>query len=109
MSKVHGIIYPIFISEEAVDSLMNNNVVEEDDVFILTFPKCGTTMTQQIVHLINNNGVQPEKNMMEGVPWMEMCITQKTHDLKTIKEVEHRTYKTHANPHLFPGDWRKPK
>ena len=43
---------------EGVDSAVTYQA-RPDDVFISTFPKCGTTWTQQIVTLIFNNGVLP--------------------------------------------------
>jgi len=34
---------------------IKNFEVFEDDIWVITFPKCGTTWTQEIVWLLNNN------------------------------------------------------
>ena len=48
--------------------------VYEDDIFVVTFPKCGTTLTQELVWLINNN-LDYEKalqvNINDRFPFLE--------------------------------------
>ncbi|UYV81137.1 hypothetical protein LAZ67_20000137 [Cordylochernes scorpioides] len=47
---------------------------QEDDLFVVTFPKCGTTWTQCIVYLILNKG-KPYKNsheLMAKIPYLEL-------------------------------------
>ena len=34
---------------------IKNMEIFEDDIWVITFPKCGTTWTQEIVWLLNNN------------------------------------------------------
>jgi ssDNA-binding Zn-finger/Zn-ribbon topoisomerase 1 len=34
---------------------IKNMKVHEDDVWVVTFPKCGTTWTQEMIWLINND------------------------------------------------------
>ena len=55
--------FPLSFTQESVDFAMNYKPAD-DDVFVATFPKCGTTWTQQIIYLILNNGI-PEKNNKE--------------------------------------------
>ena len=38
---------------------------------VVTYPKCGTTWTQQIVRLLRNNGVQDDVRIDAAVPWLE--------------------------------------
>lgn len=53
---------------------IKNMEVYEDDVWVITFPKCGTTWTQEMVWLINND-LDFERarsiNLNERFPFME--------------------------------------
>ncbi|OQR75982.1 sulfotransferase 1C2-like [Tropilaelaps mercedesae] len=62
----------IFMIKNWRDSI--NYKPRPDDVFIATFPKCGTTWTQEITYLINNNGVPPatHTDRMMNSPFIEM-------------------------------------
>ncbi len=48
---------PTFRVEE-LEELVTTFPVRPDDVFICTYPKCGTTWMQQICHLLVNGGDQ---------------------------------------------------
>ncbi len=41
------------------------------DVFIATYPKCGTTLVQQIVHALRSDGDMNFEEITEVVPWLE--------------------------------------
>ena len=73
-------------------------VIRPDDVFIATYPKCGTTWTQQIVKLIANNGVETGIDSDEFVPW---------HEHMSLEEMESmpspRFFKSHLPYQLMPG------
>lgn len=46
------------LSQHFVDNYMEkikNMEVYEDDVWVITFPKCGTTWTQEMVWMLGNN------------------------------------------------------
>lgn len=45
-----------------------------DDVFIATYPKCGTTWTQEITYLINNDAVPPKDHLdrLQNNPFIEI-------------------------------------
>jgi hypothetical protein len=48
--------------------------VYEDDVWVVTFPKCGTTWTQEMVWLISNNldyETALEVNLNDRFPFLE--------------------------------------
>lgn len=53
---------------------VKNMEVYEDDVWVVTFPKCGTTWTQEMVWLVNNN-LNYEKalelNLNDRFPFLE--------------------------------------
>lgn len=63
--------FPPFISQQVMDVLASEFVVQDDDVFVVTFPRSGTTWTEQIVHLILNQGEQGEQRLTDAAPWLE--------------------------------------
>ncbi|KFM75292.1 Sulfotransferase 1C2A, partial [Stegodyphus mimosarum] len=70
---VEGLQIPGIISVEAFRSALNYKP-RDDDVFIVTYPKCGTTWTQNILILIFNKG-QPLKSQIEfhtASPYLDM-------------------------------------
>ena len=48
--------FPIFISQEDMDLIEKEFIVKDGDVFIVTYPRSGTTWTEQMVHLLVNKG-----------------------------------------------------
>jgi hypothetical protein len=44
------------------------------DVFIVTYPKSGTTWMQQIVHGLRSGGSMDFAEICEVVPWLETCV-----------------------------------
>ena len=71
LHKVNGFLVPSFVNQEEVDKLKGLELYP-DDVWVVTYPKCGTTWTQQIVRLIRNNGVQDDVRIDTAVPWLEV-------------------------------------
>ena len=68
--RISGLKVPPIFDAEWVKS-MKDMKWRPDDVWIVTYPKCGTTWTQQIVRLIINKGKEDGLNLMEAVPWVE--------------------------------------
>lgn len=71
-------------------------VPRPDDVFIITYPKSGTTWMQQIVHGLRTGGDMSFDEICEVVPWLETCV-----DLGIDPNAEQpgglRAFKTHAS------------
>ena len=63
--------FPIFISQADMDLIEKEFVVKDGDVFVVTYPRSGTTWTEQMVHLLLNQGVQGEQRLTDAVPWLE--------------------------------------
>ena len=67
---VDGLQVLKFVSQEQVDKLKEFQLYP-DDVWVVTYPKCGTTWTQQIVRLIRSKGVSDGVRITEAVPSLE--------------------------------------
>ena len=63
--------FPPFIPQEVMNTLAGEFVTFDDDLFVVTYPKAGTTWTEQIVHLMLNNGEQGEQVLTDTAPWIE--------------------------------------
>ena len=70
MHVLNGLVVPKFVQQEDLDKLKDLSL-RDDDVWIVTYPKAGTTWTQYIVHLIHNGGRDDGKKISETVPWIE--------------------------------------
>lgn len=60
--------FPPFITQSIMDSLADEFVVHDDDVFVVTYPRSGTTWTEQVVHLILNQSEQGELLLTDTAP-----------------------------------------
>ncbi|MCG8423444.1 MAG: sulfotransferase domain-containing protein [Proteobacteria bacterium] len=65
------------------------------DVIIATYPKCGTTWMQQIVHGIRTGGSMNFNDITEVVPWFEIVHFMNI-DINAPQEAEPRAFKTHV-------------
>jgi hypothetical protein len=75
------------------------------DVFIATYPKCGTTLMQQIVHGLRTGGDMDFRDISEVVPWIELAADL---DLDPTQEqrASPRAYKTHLGWESVPKGGR---
>ena len=80
-------------------------VPRADDVLIATYPKCGTTWMQQIVHSLRTRGDMDFEEITEVVPWIEMAhdVGQ---DLDADQRGTPRAFKTHLDGDAVPGGAR---
>ena len=72
---VQGIPMGPGVTEENVKSIQGFTY-RDDDLFIATPPKCGTTWLQQIVKLIRNNGVESGVDTDVAIPWFEVMTLE---------------------------------
>ena len=62
---------PPFMTQADVDLLTNDFPVRDNDVFIATYLKAGTTWMQQVVQLLTNGGEQGDVHLSQAIPWIE--------------------------------------
>ncbi len=100
---VHGIPFPPFIDQQRMDDL-KSIPLRSDDLFVVTYPKSGTTWTQQIVKLIRNGGKEDDTKVVDAVPWLEaeegLVLSSGT---KVDDMLSPRSFKSHTPYHLMPG------
>jgi hypothetical protein len=70
--------------------------VRPTDIFVATFPKCGTTLLQQIVHGLRSNGDMDFAEISVPVPWLEMSRDMGI-DPHGDQIASPRAFKTHCN------------
>jgi hypothetical protein len=97
--KVRGLLVPSVVKQEALDKLKELELYT-DDVWVVTYPKCGTTWTQQIVRLIRNNGVQDDVRITTAVPWVEAGPPINTVRAEDVPRP--RAFKSHFPYDLLP-------
>ena len=76
--KFGKIRFPPGVKQQNFDDLRSKFITRSDDVFVVAYPKSGTTWTQQIVKLVRNNGVEDGKNLDEAIPWLDMMTLKET-------------------------------
>ena len=70
LSYLHGLPYNPDIPEDRLDELAKFPL-REDDLFIVTYPKSGTTWTQQIVKMIKMRAIDDDIPISHYIPWLE--------------------------------------
>ncbi|XP_055530637.1 luciferin sulfotransferase-like [Wyeomyia smithii] len=79
--------------------------VYEDDVWVITFPKCGTTWTQEMVWLLNNglNFERAKKHSLEErFPFLELTGALNLIGGDSVSDVENLSRPRHIKSHLPP-------
>jgi hypothetical protein len=92
------------------EDIIDNFPARDNDVFVATFVKAGTTWTQQIIHLLLRQG-EPSGFYGESIPWLEATTSEllnpreaPTWTLAKINDAPSpRYFKTHANVEHLPG------
>ena len=100
LHKVSGLIVPHFITQDEVDRL-KDFPLRPDDVWVVAYPKAGTTWTQQIVRLIRHGGKDDGKVLSESVPWLEALSHMYPH-LKVDELPLPRTFQSHFKYDIMP-------
>jgi hypothetical protein len=99
LHEVNGVLVPRFVRQENVDKLKDLELYP-DDVWVVSYPKCGNTWTQQIVRLIRNNGVQDDVFITTAVPWVEAGPPFNSVDAENVPRP--RAFKSHFLYDAFP-------
>ena len=99
LHTLNGLVFPEFVTQERLDRLKDLELYP-DDVWEVTYPKCGTTWTQQIVRLIRNNGVQDDVAISLAIPWLEAGPPYNS--LYGEEVPRPRAFKSHFPYDIFP-------
>lgn len=96
--------FPPFITQREMDIIANEFMVQEDDIFVVTFPRSGTTWMEQIVHLLINNGEQGSKRLGDAAPWVETLPNRPQGFHKFLAAMSgRRLFTSHLPISLMPG------
>lgn len=100
--NVLGMAHPPFIPQENVLQLRKEFETLPTDIFVCTYPKCGTQWVLSILKCLRDGGKAIEKGFeARHFPWPERLGLEKTNQL----ENHPRLFKMHAPVRLLP--WRK--
>lgn len=95
--------FPVFISQADMDLIEKEFVPKDGDVFIVTYPRSGTTWTEQMVHLLVNKGEQGEQRLTDAVPWLETLPHRPNGMHKFLETLpERRLFTSHLPYPLMP-------
>jgi sulfotransferase len=87
-----------------MDLIEKEFVPKDGDVFVVTYPRSGTTWTEQIVHLLVNNGEQGEQRLTDAVPWVETLPHRPGGMIEFLKTLQgRRLFTSHLPLPLMPG------
>ena len=99
---LNGLPVPPFVTQHQIDSMKEMELFP-DDIWVTTYPRSGTTWTQQIVRNILSKG-DDAQIINQAVPWLEAMNSKLTpyHDVD-ISVLEHpRAFKSHMPYNLMP-------
>lgn len=65
---------PFYCPENILELIANDFCTRDDDLFIESYAKSGTTWTQRVVWLLTHNGVEQDKKITDVMPWLELGI-----------------------------------
>ncbi|XP_072283319.1 sulfotransferase 2B1-like [Pyxicephalus adspersus] len=92
----------IVYSKERLDYLENKFQVQDDDVYIVTFPKSGTNWMMEIVSLIYSKGDISWCHQVPNyirIPWLDVCGP----GIKLVDECQSpRIFSSHLPIQMFP-------
>jgi len=95
--------FPMFISQADMDLIQKDFVVRNGDVFVVTYPRSGTTWTEQMVHLLVTKGEQGDQRLTDAVPWLETLSHRPNGMLEFLKTLPpRRLFTSHLPYPLMP-------
>ncbi len=108
-SIVGGRVMPLNVTPQKFKKLQTEFHVRSDDVFIVSYPKSGTTWVQQIVRLVQGGGSLPDTDtkITDAIPWLEGTEMPGFGCDMTLREIDEtpspRTFKSHLPCDIVPG------
>jgi len=94
--------FPFMITQEHMDLLAKEFALKDDDAFVVTYPRSGTTWTEQIVHLLVHRGEQGDQLLTEAVPWLE-TIPHRPKGMTLLDDMQgRRLFTSHLPYPLMP-------
>lgn len=86
-----------------LSDVISNFQTRAEDVFVVTYPKSGTTWMQEIIWQIYNNGETTSKNIFERVPFLEFSTSPRLGEFADIAKVPSpRLIKSHLPYSIIP-------
>mmetsp|Transcript_5993 Transcript_5993/g.10017 ORF Transcript_5993/g.10017 Transcript_5993/m.10017 type:complete len:327 (+) Transcript_5993:116-1096(+) len=94
----NGFLMPIGFPVKGFESGLTYQA-RPNDLFIATYPKCGTTWMQHIVYLLLNHGtpIQPEESLGDIYPFLEKVGAEQVQQHEPFRETPFRLIKTHLS------------
>lgn len=106
---VEGVVMPFVVTPEKIERLRTEFHVRPGDVFIVSYPKSGTTWVQQIVRLVQGGASSPDTGtkITDAIPWLEgsempgFGCDLSLSDLEALPSP--RLFKSHLPHEMIPG------
>ena len=102
--RIGDVKVPPIVQTEWVEK-MKDLELRSDDIWIVAYPKCGTTWTQQIVRLILNRGKEDGLTIEYAVPWVEALGEIPgifKYQVDVDKMTSPRAFKSHFSYEMMP-------
>ena len=98
-----GLLVPPFVSEEWMEEL-NSFELCSDDVWVVSYPKSGTTWVQQVVKLLRSGGKDDGRKITDVIPFVDMVNKDPIfHYQVNLSELPFpRAFKSHFTYDLMP-------
>ncbi|XP_022251957.1 sulfotransferase 1C2-like [Limulus polyphemus] len=96
---IHGIYFPSIFKKENIENVISMKP-RDDDIFVVTYPKCGTTwMTYIIWEILNKGAPLPPANslLFQLAPFLDLSGTEVAETMESP-----RLFRTHLPYRLVP-------